>query len=200
MALWKKTDQSNNSPMFGPSTVKLTSNVANRDSLFGNTTADAFITGQTIGVFGVDANESKALSGKVAHTGWVKRTVGSGGRAGRIQYEVLVAGGISSDAEDTVFADYVISIITQPLANTANTGDPATFRVVATSTPSTTLSYQWQYSNGTNVTANSIYTGSTTANLVISDTTGLDATVYKVVVSATGANSVTSTNATLTVV
>lgn len=32
------------------------------------------------------------------HTGWVLRTVGQGGRAGRIQTEVLVAGGIANDA------------------------------------------------------------------------------------------------------
>jgi len=37
---------------------------------------------------------------KPAHTGWVLRTVGSGGRSGRVQTEVLVAGGITSDASD----------------------------------------------------------------------------------------------------
>lgn len=37
-----------------------------------------------------------------AHTGWVLRTVGTGGRAGRVQYETLVAmgGNFSSDASD----------------------------------------------------------------------------------------------------
>jgi len=41
----------------------------------------------------------------VAHTGWNIRTVGSGGRAGRVQYETLVAGGITTDDEDTIFKD-----------------------------------------------------------------------------------------------
>ena len=36
----------------------------------------------------------------VAHTGWVMRTEGTGGRAGRVSYEVLVAGSMSSDASD----------------------------------------------------------------------------------------------------
>lgn len=46
------------------------------------------------------------LLGRVAHAGWVRRTVGTGGRAGRIQYETLVASGsISGDAEDTVAKD-----------------------------------------------------------------------------------------------
>ena len=43
--------------------------------------------------------------GGVAHTGWVKRTVGTGARAGRVQYEVLVAlskNGITGDAADDV--------------------------------------------------------------------------------------------------
>ena len=37
-----------------------------------------------------------------AHTGWVLRTVGTGGRAGRVQYETLVAmgGNFSDDASD----------------------------------------------------------------------------------------------------
>lgn len=42
-----------------------------------------------------------------AHTGWVLRTVGQGGRAGRVQYETLVAmgGNFSTDAEDVVMKD-----------------------------------------------------------------------------------------------
>lgn len=39
----------------------------------------------------------------VTHAGWVRRIVGTGGRAGRIQYETLVAGGtISGDAADDI--------------------------------------------------------------------------------------------------
>jgi hypothetical protein len=38
---------------------------------------------------------------KVPHAGWVKKTVGTGGRSGRIQYETLVAiGSITTDAVD----------------------------------------------------------------------------------------------------
>lgn len=62
-------------------------------SLTGETaTAAAVISGVTRGA---------------AHTGWVLRTVGTGGRAGRVQYETLVAmgGGLSTDAEDTILKD-----------------------------------------------------------------------------------------------
>ena len=41
-----------------------------------------------------------------AHLGWVKRTVGTGGRAGRVHYETLVAASsISGDAEDLATPD-----------------------------------------------------------------------------------------------
>lgn len=41
-----------------------------------------------------------------AHAGWVLRTVGQGGRAGRVQYETLVAmGSLTGDAEDVVLKD-----------------------------------------------------------------------------------------------
>ena len=42
-----------------------------------------------------------------AHAGWVLRTVGQGGRAGRVQYETLVAmgGNLSTDAEDVILKD-----------------------------------------------------------------------------------------------
>jgi hypothetical protein len=200
MAQWKKTDTANGVPIWSPNLVKLTANVANKEAMFGNTTADSFITGQTIGVFAVDANESRALGSRGLHTGWVKRTVGSGGRANRIQYETLVAGGISSDSENSVFTNYSITINTQPLANSVATGAPATFRVVATTVPEgATLAYQWQFANGDNIAANAIYTNVTTANLVITDATGLDGISFKVLVSNAEASSVTSSNALLTV-
>lgn len=46
-------------------------------------------------------------STKVTHAGWVRRTVGTGGRAGRVQYETLVAAGsIAGDqADDIQFPD-----------------------------------------------------------------------------------------------
>ena len=41
----------------------------------------------------------------ITHTGWNKRTTGTGGRAGRVFWECLVAGGISGDAEEIVAPD-----------------------------------------------------------------------------------------------
>ena len=45
-------------------------------------------------------------SREVAHIGWVKKTVGTGGRAGRVHYETLVAASsIRGDAEDVATPD-----------------------------------------------------------------------------------------------
>ena len=58
-------------------------------------------TGHTIQ--GVTATVTSILSGvhHSAHTGWVRRTVGTGGRAGRVFFETLVATGtIAGDAND----------------------------------------------------------------------------------------------------
>jgi len=47
------------------------------------------------------ANTGSTESDNIAHAGWVQRTVGSGGRAGRVFYETLVAGSsITGDAAD----------------------------------------------------------------------------------------------------
>ena len=43
---------------------------------------------------------------EVAHVGWVKKTIGTGGRAGRVFYETLVAASsITGDAEDLATPD-----------------------------------------------------------------------------------------------
>jgi hypothetical protein len=52
-------------------------------------------------------NEEGESRGNITHTGWVRRTTGTGGRAGRVFYETLVAGGsIDGDqADDRQFTD-----------------------------------------------------------------------------------------------
>jgi len=107
MALWGNLDASNNAPIYaGTQGQKLT---ANGQALFGNTTfattdSTLGVTGLAIGVFGVDAVEQGVAAGRAnsgAHAGWVVRTEGTGGRAGRITSETLVAmGSIYGDAGD----------------------------------------------------------------------------------------------------
>ena len=48
-----------------------------------------------------DGTNSVSGEQQVTHAGWVRRTIGTGGRAGRVTYETLVAtGSIASDATD----------------------------------------------------------------------------------------------------
>lgn len=64
-------------------------------------------TGHTLQ--GETATAAAVISGArqgAAHAGWVRRVVGTGGRAGRIQEETLVAmGSITGDLEDTIMKD-----------------------------------------------------------------------------------------------
>lgn len=153
-------------------------------------------------IYGVDENEMAANKDTgAAHAGWNHvRTVGS-----RKITETLVAmskNGIISDAEDTEFEDFLISIATQPVSDSSATGEAVTFSVVAAITGSGgTLTYQWQEDSGSgfaNITEAGVYSDVTTATLAISDNTGLDTNQYRCVVSATGADSVNSAAATLT--
>ena len=58
MSQWKSDDSAANSVLWGPSQLKLPANSANRDTLFGNSSADAYFTGATIGTYGVDDDEA----------------------------------------------------------------------------------------------------------------------------------------------
>lgn len=206
MAQWGKTDASSNSVLWSGALVKLAPTAANRNALFANSTADAFIPGQTIGVYGVDAGEVAAGAGAVAHTGWVIKKEGSGGRAGRVMTEVLVAGGITNDAEDVAFPDYVLRFTSQPSNITANSSANQTNSVsvaVASRPTGATVSYQWERStDGGSTWASASGTGyvnPTTATMTVWANSVSNGTKLRAVVSATGAANITSSVVTLTV-
>ena len=102
MAQWGNTDDAANSVFWANTTL----NVAkNQTELFANTTLSAAIANVEVGVFGVSTTEMNSANvsseaDAVTHAGWVLRTEGSGGRAGRVQYETLVAmSSISTDSD-----------------------------------------------------------------------------------------------------
>lgn len=100
------TDAAAGSPNYANAQFNSTKN---KTELFGNVTEDDVVTDLKVGVFAVSASEmAYANTGDteadaVPHSGWVIRTEGTGNRAGRVSYEVLVAGGITGDtnADDT---------------------------------------------------------------------------------------------------
>lgn len=147
MAQWGNTDDAANSVIWGVSQLNQTANTDNRDALFGNTTADAYITNVTVGQYGVDAAEATASLGTIPHAGWVLRTEGSGGRAGRTHSEVLVAmGSMTGDAtDDDQIPDYGIVIDTQPADTAVTAGALITLTAAARSVPTGgSLTYKWE--------------------------------------------------------
>lgn len=206
MSQWKNDDSAANSVIWAVAQYGKTANSTTQSDFFGNTTANAFVAGITAGQFGIDTNEQTAAreaGSRPAHSGWVVRTVGQGGRAGRVQYETLVAmGSMTGDAEDTVFPDRVIVISTQPANDTANTtaSETATFTVTAATVPAGgTLVYQWSYANGDTIQAGANVGNTTQATLTVNSAVETANVSYKVELSSTGATNVTSSNATLTI-
>lgn len=203
MAQWGTNDVASNSVIWAPTSVKVAPTRAAANLLYGNTTADAYVTGATIGMYGASGAEITANGGGIAHSGWVLRTEGSGGRAGRVSYEVLVAGGISGDAsDDAILPDYRIDVVTQPSGDTANTsaGEDATFTIVAVTAPTGgTIGYQWTYANGDSIQAGANVGNTTQATLTVNSAVETANVDFKVEMSVTGGANVTSSNATLTI-
>jgi len=227
MSSWGNNDNAANAPYWAVnSTIVNAADVkaaaaaptaANVALLYANTQADAYTAGETIGLFGVDAQEA-STSNRV-HTGWVLRTTGSGGRAGRVQEEVLVAmsafGADGVDGDAQTYANVSITLSgpsSGSVVANAQFANVVSFTVTPTldGDTSATLTYQWQYNNAdgsagwANVPANTNpiqWSGKTSATLQARPaTTANNGTVLRVVVTAADEGvTATSANAILTV-
>jgi hypothetical protein len=225
MSSWGNYDSAANAPYWAVSTVSTGVNeaaaaptAANVALLYGNTTSDVYVTNATVGLFMADRFEVKANTG-IAGQGWQLRKEGSGGRAGRVQWETLVAlsnAGLDESAttDDAILVDAIVTFTDSPAETSIYTGEGnvATFTVSTTVVPTTaTLTYEWQYSTDGDTyaaaangeTSNTVYVGEDGATLSVY-ATDVDANqyYYRVQVTATnGANSnntFTSANAILT--
>lgn len=201
MPLWGNKDNAANSDIAAVMQVNKTITSANQTALYDNVTPGDFFANIAIGQFAVDTKEVRA-NPSIPHSGWVLRKEGTGLRAGRVTYEVLVAtGSIATDgSDDTYFPDYKLSITTQP--RSANGAGNVALSVVAASTPTgATLSYAWQRNQGAGwvSVANlaGVYFNATSATLTANAAVA-NANTFRVLVSATGANTVTSANASVT--
>lgn len=212
MPLWGSVDNAANSDI--AALIQVGSNTANataRTTLYGNTSANIFMQSAqgnvTVGQFGVDTKEIRAANqtgrGHAPHAGWVLRHEGTGLKAGRVWYETLVAmGSMSSDgSDDTYFPDYGLTVTSNASSSTSNVAGNVTFAIVATSTPTgATITYQWQRLGGTTWSNLSNTAGQyfnvTSAALIANNVTA-NGNVFRVLVSASGANTVRSANATI---
>lgn len=115
--------------------------------------------------------------------------------------------GINQEIESSIseVTTAVLSFMTKPSNLTVTAPATATFStVVAISPVGGAISYQWLKQDPTtkaygDVADAGVYTGSATNTLTISDSTGLNGSVYKVMVSAPNAVSITSVAVKLTV-
>jgi hypothetical protein len=185
MPLWKNTDEAASAPKH---TV---------DIVTGNTGVEAYQV-EPVGTWGVDTDEAQTKNVN-GHAGWVLRTVGEGGRAGRVIEETLVAmGSMGADGDaddDAAYPDATITIVTQPQDAEVEANSNATFTVVATVVPNQALEYQWY-----NVAGDTEIVGANTATLILENVQEDDSgNAFYVIVSA-GDASVESDSAELTVV
>lgn len=210
-------DVASNTPLWAAASVFKAPTTAAASALYGNTTSDVYIAGETVGVFAVDDNEVQADRSRAAHAGWILRTTGSGGRAGRVTEETLsVVSKFRTDnnADDAVYPDATISIGTQPLSrqlysNTAN-ANSTTFSIsVSGVNPiGATVSYVWQYNtadgslgwttvnNGSAQIANTLFAGNTSATLTTTPAyNDANTYVFRAVATATPPAGVTNATA-----
>ena len=157
-------------------------------------------------IYGVDTTEAVA---ETTIPGWVyvNEYTDMHGNP-RKKNEVLAAiTSITTDDEDVVFPDTVITINTQPISNTAAAFSAVSFTVATSTLPvGTTVNHRWQRAANANVafadlTNAGTYSGANTATLSIANNgVAVSGSIYRVQLSAAGvtANTV-SANAVLTV-
>ena len=157
-------------------------------------------------IYGVDTTEAVA---ETTIPGWVyvNEYTDMHGNP-RKKNEVLAAiTSITTDDEDVVFPDTVITINTQPASRSDAAASAVTFTVVTSTLPvGTTVNHRWQRAANANVafadlTNAGTYSGANTATLSIANNSlATSGSIYRVQLSAAGvtANTV-SANAILTI-
>lgn len=191
MALWGKTDTAGSKPKYLSDTLRNDQAVTDKAA--------------TYGVSVQEAEQPDNRQRGIKTPGWTKTTQYTDAQGNvRNKSEILVAFGgdfTGADAnDDAVVVNDTVTIGTQPAATSVVAGGTATFSVAATVTPSGTPTYQWQKQESGSTTWSNIVGATsasyTTGALTVADDNG---DKYRVVVSATGAKSVTSRSAALTV-
>lgn len=108
MAQWSNQDASSNSVLWAPAQFNTVANTTTRDNLYGNSTVNAFVTGQEVGMFGVDVTEVSVSNGSI--TEFIITSAGSG-YSGNAAVTIAGGGGSSGAANATANATGYISIV-----------------------------------------------------------------------------------------
>lgn len=83
---WGNVDKADNSPIFSPAYANKAITEENADEMYTSGSGQYLVAGVT-----AEEITSESADLKPAHTGWILTKTGTGGRAGRVQTEVLVA-------------------------------------------------------------------------------------------------------------
>lgn len=196
MSLWGKTDTLASAPKFLSADTNANRNIDKDNAFFVDTTEAA-----------VPSNRAKGIK----TPGWVLyKEYGTGRKYVETLVPMKVVAGTATDVgvtnntatEDATVADRSLTISVQPASVSVVDGAPAAFTVTAAAVPTSVLSYQWQIQEAAQSgnTWNPIV-GATAATYPIATTVLADdnGDKFRVVVSASGVASVTSSVATLTV-
>jgi hypothetical protein len=158
-------------------------------------------------IYGVDTSEATANN---EIPGWVYTNVYTDmhGNIRRKSEVLCTLATITTDAEDTVYADYRLVIDTQPASKTVTAGSANTFTISVSSVPAgATINYRWQRAANANaafvdLTNAGTWTNTTAATVNFANSTlAVSGSIYRVQMNATGntaANTI-SANAVLTI-
>ena len=175
MAQWGNVDNAANSVLWAVAGFNKTANSTTQTEFFGNTTADAYITGETVGLFGADTTETGVTNGSILAfqvvfpgSGYLANTtvtVSGNGTAnatafanGRISAVTVIASGnnysakpvvtIAAPSAQTFNANSAITNATDFIAVSPNpfiNNDIVTYLVAAGNTALTNLSNNTTY-------------------------------------------------------
>ena len=135
MAQWGNNDIASNSVIWGPAQLNQAPTRTNANLLFGNTTANGYGTGETIGMYGVDPAEAGVAGGPLvdgfvtfAGSGYpsnttVTVTVVNGGTSGVVNAQSNSSGRISAINISTRGSGYILPpvlTVAAPAAQTFN--------------------------------------------------------------------------------
>ena len=125
MAQWGNTDDAANSVLWATTAVNKTPNTVNQTALFGNTTVGAFIAGEAVGQFGLDATEIR-VSGNAAVQQYIITNAGSGYAANATVSVANTTGGANTlAANSTVTAGKVTALTANGTVISGYTAAPA---------------------------------------------------------------------------
>ena len=202
MSLWGKTDTLASAPKFLSTDANANRNIDKDNAFFVDTTEAA-----------VPSNRAKGIK----TPGWVLyKEYGTGRKYVETLVSMKVTAVAATDVgvtnntatEDAVVADRTLTISVQPANVSVVAGTAAVFSVTAVAAPTAAITYVWQKQESTE--SGNTWTGFTPAETSATYNTGTGTAVtagagatngdkYRVIVSAAGVASVTSSVATLTV-